>query len=453
MSSEWKEIKLGEIVHIKGGKRLPKGEVLQNKKNTHPYIRVRDMGSKMLPREGLEYVPDDVFPKISRYIVEENDVIISIVGTVGLVSIIDSFYHKASQTENCAKLSGLDFIDAQFLYYFLISPKGQQEIHTATVGAVQPKLPLYGIENIDLLWPDKAQRLKVVNLLSSLDQKIQLNRQTNQTLEQMAQALFKSWFVDFDPVMDKLLASGKSIPAELQAHADRRKKQLELLKKNGETPNTQKLSPEILALFPEEFEKVDQDVGVNGYVPLGWGVKRLDDILELAYGKSLKKTDRKDGKIPVYGSGGVNGYHNDYLVQGPGIIIGRKGTVGSIYWEDQNFFPIDTVFYVKPNQGIPLEYCFLLLETLGLQDMNTDAAVPGLNRNNVYRLEFCKPEKNILKTFAKIVYDFQMKKNSLNKNITELTTLRDTLLPKLISGELRIPEESVKGKVKMAKGI
>ena len=103
---------LKDLVQIKGGKRLPKGSALQAVKNDHPYIRVRDMGSRYIPREGLEYVPDDVFPNIKNYIVEENDVIISIVGSVGLVSVIDEFYHLASQTENCAKLSGLEKQDA-----------------------------------------------------------------------------------------------------------------------------------------------------------------------------------------------------------------------------------------------------------------------------------------------------------------------------------------------------
>lgn len=88
--------------------------------------------------------------------------------------------------------------------------------------------------------------------------------------------------------------------------------------------------------------------------------------------------------MPVYGSGGITGFHNGHLVDGPGIIIGRKGTVGSLYWEDQPFYPIDTVFYVMPK--MQLTYCYYVLQTLGLERMNTDAAVPGLNRNNVYWL-------------------------------------------------------------------
>lgn len=117
---------LGDIAKIKGGKRLPKGEVLQDVKNSHPYLRIVDMGEKFIKKPSLQYVPDDVFPKISRYITNTNDVLISIVGTIGLVAIVDSELDNASLTENCVKLTcDTDKIDPQFLYYFLSSATGQ----------------------------------------------------------------------------------------------------------------------------------------------------------------------------------------------------------------------------------------------------------------------------------------------------------------------------------------
>ena len=215
-------MKIKDIVKIKGGKRLPKGNNLQTMPNNHPYIRVRDMKGKYIQNNDLEYVPDAVFPLIKNYIVNENDVIVSIVGTIGLVSIIDKKLDNASQTENCAKLSGLDKIDAEYLYYYLISDLGQEEIAKATVGAVQPKLPLYGIENIDIDWKSRVERENIVSILKSFDDKIQLNTQTNQTLEAIAQAIFNSWFVDFDPVRAKaqVILDGKtSDEANLSAMA------------------------------------------------------------------------------------------------------------------------------------------------------------------------------------------------------------------------------------------
>ena len=448
MSSEIDIVPLGSIVSVKGGKRLPKEESLQSIPNEHPYIRVRDMGHRFIPAEGLEYVPDEVFPKIQRYIVEENDLIISIVGTIGLVSIIDSRFHLASQTENAAKLTGLDTVDSQYLYYFLSSHIGQTEIHKGTVGAVQPKLPLYNIEKISVLWPDKNARREIANLLGSLDNKIQLNHQINQTLEQMAQALFKSWFVRFEPVKAKITAleAGGSeedaLLAAMQAISGTSLFDADALAAGGEEQLTglQAEQPEQYAelrataeLFPSAMQ--DSELGE---IPEGWDFVQLKHFITLEYGKALKKTTRVAGPYPVYGSGGVTGSHNKSMVPGPGIIVGRKGTVGSIYWETNDFYPIDTTYYVLTKNGCSLSFSYYLLQTLGLKSMNTDAAVPGLNRNNVYRLAVPSYSLPIIARFTHIVDSISRKISAANAGSQSLTELRDTLLPKLLSGELSV---------------
>ncbi|MEZ5704941.1 MAG: restriction endonuclease subunit S [Burkholderiaceae bacterium] len=174
-----------------------------------------------------------------------------------------------------------------------------------------------------------------------------------------------------------------------------------------------------------------------GEIPKGWQVNKVGQLLELAYGKALKATDRVDGPIPVYGSGGVTGSHNAALVNHGSVIVGRKGTVGALYWEDGPFFPIDTTFYVRPIAA-PMTYCFYLMQTLGLDTMNTDAAVPGLNRENVYRLEHVLPSSTALKAFDSTVGLLRSAMRANTASSTSLSVLRDTLLPKLLSGELRV---------------
>ena len=102
-------------------------------------------------------------------------------------------------------------------------------------------------------------------------------------------------------------------------------------------------------------------------------MRRVGQLMELAYGKALKATDRQPGNVPVYGSGGITGAHSEALVKAPSVIVGRKGTVGSLYWEDRPFFPIDTVFYVRPL--VPLTFCFYALEQMGLDHMNLNNPV------------------------------------------------------------------------------
>ncbi|MEM4722100.1 MAG: restriction endonuclease subunit S [Candidatus Methanomethylicaceae archaeon] len=109
--------------------------------------------------------------------------------------------------------------------------------------------------------------------------------------------------------------------------------------------------------------------------------KKLGDIIELKYGKGLPKRLRKPGQFPVYGSGGVVDFHNEALVSGPGIVVGRKGSIGTVFYEKNDFYPIDTVFFVVPkSEDLDFYYLSKLLDQVGFQNLNTDAAVPGLNR-------------------------------------------------------------------------
>ena len=121
---------------------------------------------------------------------------------------------------------------------------------------------------------------------------------------------------------------------------------------------------------------------------------RLGDIINLHYGMSLPKNRRVSGVNPVFGSGGCVGTHKTAAVKGPGIIVGRKGTIGSVHWSHKDFFPIDTTYYVEvKHPSMSMRFVFYLLKSLPLSKMNTDAAVPGLNRNNAYQIEINLPQE------------------------------------------------------------
>ena len=406
MSSEWVEMQLCEIVAIKGGKRLPAGKSLQQEPNSHPYIRVRDVGQRNLPRNGLEYVPDELFPSISRYIVQPNDVILSIVGTIGALSIVDAHYNMASLTENCVKLHGLDRLDALFLYYCLSSPKGQQEIHRGTVGAVQPKLPIYNIEKINVFWPDRSFREKIASFLGALDDRIALLRETNATLEAIAQALFKSWFVDFEPV-----------------HA----------KARGEQP--QGMDDATAALFPDSFEESEL-----GMIPKGWQVKSFGEfVTRQSVGKKYdQKSALPEGLIPILdqGKSGIIGFHNDEpgvraSLDKPVVVFANHTCYMRLITFDfsaiQNVLPfigkgIDTVwaFYATKDRVKFSEY------KGHWPDFAIEKAVI--------------PDDHLTFAFRNIVDSIVRGMRSNEQQAQTLAQLRDTLLPKLISGQLRLPE-------------
>ena len=170
-----------------------------------------------------------------------------------------------------------------------------------------------------------------------------------------------------------------------------------------------------------------------------WEEGKLGDLLDLAYGKGLKKEDRTGKGYPVVGSSGIVDYHSEFLVKGPGIVIGRKGTLGQTIFMSNNFYPIDTTFYVVPqNERTNFIYEYFLLRSINFLEMNSDSAVPGLNKNIALSTELLIPAENAINEFNKYVEPFWEKRIENQKQIQTLEKLRDTLLPKLMSGEVRV---------------
>ena len=265
-----------------------------------------------------------------------------------------------------------------------------------------PYLSLTDQRRLRITLPPARYQKAIAHILGTLDDKIELNRRMNETLEAMARAIFKSWFVDFDPVRAK--ATGR--PTGL--------------------PNP------IANLFPDSFE--DSELGK---IPKGWKVKTLGELLELAYGKALKAENRREGGIPVYGSNGLVGWHDERLVSGPGIVVGRKGNPGIVTWAPTDFFPIDTTFYVIPRERCPsLHFLFHVLRKHDLASLGADSAVPGLNRNLAYMSQQVLPPTSLLEAFDAKVGALADCVHRNTEQSRTLAAIRDALLPKLLSGEL-----------------
>lgn len=122
----------------------------------------------------------------------------------------------------------------------------------------------------------------------------------------------------------------------------------------------------------------------NQEIPKNWQITTLGGTAKLNYGKGLPETVRSEGGVPVYGSSGISGYHSDALVKEEGYIIGRKGTVGAVYYSPKPFYPIDTVYYTtKSDIKCNFKFLYFLLKNLKLNKLNSDSAVPGLNRDHL----------------------------------------------------------------------
>ena len=374
----WRETRLGDVIELKRGYDLPKYKRLPG-----PVPVVSSSG------------PTDHHVKIK---VEGPGVVTGRYGTLGQVFFIPQDFWPLNTT-----LYVRDFKrnDPQFIAYFLQG----LDFSAYSDKAAVPGLNRNHLHEKIVRFPtDIDEQRAMAHVLGTLDDKIELNRRTNETLEAMARALFKSWFVDFDPVRAKMEGRDPGLPQR------------------------------ITDLFPDRL--VDSELGE---IPAGWEVKALGDVLELTYGKALKADSRRGGSVPVYGSNGRVGWHDEKLAEGPGIVVGRKGTPGVVTWISTDFFAIDTTFIVMPKGGTQvLLFLFFALQQQDLPSIAADSAVPGLNRHLAYMNRQLIPDAAVVERFDKQVGVFFTRRSQLEGESHVLAAVRDTLLPKLVSGELRV---------------
>ncbi len=387
--SEWDEVQVGDLCHIKHGYAF-KGEHFEDEGHSLLLTPGNFLaGGGLQIRDGKETFYSGEFP--DEYLLEEGDLIVAmtdlkqnapILGSTLRIPESGRFLHnqRLGLVQDVANSTDRDFLyyllnDQSVRWWLRATATGSTVRHTAPERIYQAKVRL----------PPKSIQQTIGVSLRALDDLIENNRRRIEILEEMARLLYREWFVHFR--------------------------------------------------FPghEDVELVDS---VLGPIPKGWEARRLGDLLELAYGKALKADDRMGGPVSVYGSGGHIGWHDEALVAGPGIVVGRKGNVGSVHWSDRDFFPIDTTYYVKSD--LPLRF---LDQMLRMQEfIDSHAAVPGLSRDQAYALIVATPAHSLLSRFENAVQPMYNLRRNLTEQNAVLREARDLLLPRLVSGELDVSE-------------
>ena len=319
---------------------------------------------------------------------QPNDIVFTYEATLNRYAIIPEGFRCCLGRRTALIRPDPSQIDHRFLFYYFFSPMWRAQIEANTLtGATVDRIPLTTFPEFEVLVPELEEQKRIAEVLSAYDDLIATNQRRIALLEDAARRLYREWFVHLR--------------------------------------------------FPGH-----ESVPVKDGVPAGWQVKSLGEVAPLNYGKALKASDRKDGNVPVYGSSGIVGTHNQALVEGGSIVVGRKGNVGSLFFSPVPCFPIDTVFYIAPAQA---SYrIFLALHQLNF--ISSDAAVPGLNRTYAHSLPVLQPSEDVAATFERLVQpDFEQSQHLTEQN-AQLAQARDLLLPKLMSGQLdvsgiRLPDE------------
>jgi type I restriction enzyme, S subunit len=342
-------------------------------------LRITDIVPEKIDWEKVPYCIID--PNESeKYLLEVGDIVIARTGaTTGYAKYIKE-QTGAIFASYLIRIHLKKDVDSRFISFLIESNRYKEFISTSWSGAAQPNANAQVLTSFPLSLPPLPTQHKIASILSAYDDLIENNLRRIKILEEMAQRIYREWFVKFR--------------------------------------------------FPghENVPLVDSPLGK---IPKGWEVTKIGKVIELAYGKSLRKDERKGGAVPVFGSSGVVGYHDQAMVKGPGIIVGRKGNVGKIYWSQTDFCPIDTVYYVQTS--LPLSYVYYNLQTQNF--VNNDAAVPGLNRNQAHSLSIVIPKDEILQRFHEISADFFEFNHDLTCKNKILYETRDTLLSQIFLGK------------------
>ena len=387
---EWKEYKYTDLCTLIGG-GTPKTSEPSYWGGDIPWLSVKDFGNdekyvysteKTITEAGLN--------NSSTKLLRRDDIIISARGTIGAIAMLAS---EMAFNQSCFGIRSNDIVEQHYLYY--LTKTKISELQKNSHGSVFDTITRDTFAKIDCVIPSKKIQRQIASILSSLDDKIEVNRKINENLEQQAQALFKSWFVDFKPF------------------------------KNGEF--------------------VESELGM---IPKGWRVGKLFDVAEIfdKIRKPLSGRDREnmDRIYPYYGATSCMDYVDNYLFDGIYTLIGEDGSVAKedglpyMQYVWGKFWVNNHAHILQGKNGFSTEMIHVFLSMTNIQHLVTGAVQAKLSQANMQKITLPIPPKEVVDEIRQsidIIYEY---KRNLEDESRRLAEIRDTLLPKLMSGELKV---------------
>jgi len=402
--SAWDEVALGALLQPDRGISYGIVQPGAHLEGGVPIVRVNAIRSGRIDTSEPLRVADHIERAYERTRLRGGELLLTLVGTVGEAAEVTPELAGWNVARAVAVVPVRPDVGARWVRYALQSPRVRHLIDSWCNTTVQKTLNLKDVARLPIQLPPEEVRASVLSVLGSLDDKIDLNRSMNQTLEAMAQALFRSWFVDFDPVRAK-----------------------------AESRQPEGMDAETAALFPSRFAGSEL-----GEIPEGWSVLPLDEVLVLQRGFDLPSSSRVSGPYPVMQASGMTDGHAEYRVRGPGVVTGRSGVLGNVFFVHEDFWPLNTTLWVKEFRLALPRFAYFILRTVDFKQFNAGSAVPTLNRNHVHSLRVVVPPRALVDRFESFAAPnlSLIRKNELQSKT--LAHLRDLLLPRLLSGEIRV---------------
>ena len=417
-AGEWREVTLADVAQVRSGYAFKSADWTSI---GIPVVKIANVRGGNLAMEGCAYVSPIVASQAGRFNLQEGDILIALTGYIGGVALVRNRDLPAVLNQRVGLFSVLDEsrLDNSFLFQLLRNPGMRESIERLGYGSAQPNVSPTLIHNVTIPLPPLSEQRAIAHVLGTLDNKIELNRRMNETLEEMARALFKSWFVDFEPVRAKMEGRwrrGESFPGLPTEHYD---------------------------LFPDRL--VNSELGE---IPEGWAVKALGEVVEFHDSKRVplnsKQRANRQGSYPYYGAAGIMDYVDDFLFDGIYVLAGEDGSVIDadghpiVQYVWGQFWANNHAHVLKGKNGIGEEHLNLLLQRQNILPFVTGAVQPKLSQLNLKAIPIVLPGVLVCKAFSDLILSMFAAIRSHSDEALTLAVERDTLLPRLLSGAVGV---------------
>ncbi len=390
---EWKEVRLGNVCEIYGRigfRGYTTNDLVDTPKEGAISLSPKNIINGELNLEQCTYIKWDKYYESPEIMINPNEIVITKTGSsVGRTTFVRRVVHPMTLNPQLVVLKNISE-NAEFLSYYIKSALFQSVLKSIVVGSAIPTLSQKNLANIMINVPKEVEdQRRIASILSSLDRKIELNNKINADLEEMAQAIFKNWFVDFEP-----FKNGKFVDSEL------------------------------------------------GMIPEGWKVGLLGELCNFKRGKNLLTKNAIDEGVPVV-AGGLEPscYHNVANTGAPVITVSGSGAnAGFMRMYHVPVWASDCSFIDITCENFYFVYCFLKVNSKLLKHAQTGAVQPHVKPSDIHDFELVIPDKESIFDFQDKVKPFFDKIALIQKENSRLSLLRDTLLPRLMSGEIEVPE-------------
>lgn len=333
----------------------------------------------------IRHVSEQEFPSWTRRVTpQRDDVVFSYEATLHRYARIPENFRGCLGRRMALVRVDRTKVDPRFLLYYFLSPQWRRVIEGNVIsGATVDRIPIKRFPSFPVSIPRLEQQKEISDILDAYDSLIENNRRRIRLLEQASRLIYQEWFVRFR--------------------------------------------------FPGH-----EHTRISNGAPEGWQIRALGDILTLKRGYDLPESKRLEGEIPVVSSSGITGYHNEMRVRAPGVVTGRYGALGEVFFVQSDFWPLNTALYVTDFKGLPPEYAAHLLSNLLSGVQSDKAAVPGLDRNVLHKMAVLVPPKPLRDQFSSFALLAYRQMLSLENSCTKLRAARDLLLPRLMIGEVEV---------------